>query len=131
MDENRFTDLLNNYLTGTMTEPERKELSVMLGDPEYRQVLEEKLLQELEGRRFESQGHEDALALIEQHLIEQLDARKGKRLFVFPKWFAAAAAVVFILSIGSGYYWWRNGSNEHNFLGKTNTAADIRPGSNR
>jgi transmembrane sensor len=131
MDENRFSDLLNNYLTGTMTEPERKELSAMLGDPGYQKVLEQQLLQELEGRRFESQGHEDALALVQQHLTEQLGAKKGKRLFVFPKWFAAAAAALIIICIGPGFFWWRKSLHEHNLLVKTNTAAGIRPGSNR
>ncbi len=140
MNEPLFKSLLEKYLTGSLSDAERVELSGLLEQPEYQMALEETLLQEYQSRRFEGEGHEKILEKIEHHILSNIASPKiesspevifpqKRRIISFSSWAAAAAVLVLVLG---GYFLFSHDS------GKTKTPVavnqvtpDILPGGNK
>jgi transmembrane sensor len=105
MDEQVLRNLLDKYLTGTLTEAERVALSGLLQQPAYLGLLERILAEEFTQRRFEGEGHEEVLSLIQEHVGNEIKHAGKRKVLPLRKW-AAAAAVVLLIS-GSYFVFFR------------------------
>src|SRR5579863_9308509 len=128
MNEDFLRDLLDKYLTGSMTDPERTELSGLLQQPEYQSALEYILASEFESRSFEGEGYDKVMKQIETKVLTKIAKKKNKRIFLLAGWAAAAASLILI--IGSYYHYYVSTSNktEPEVAQKT---IDIAPGGNK
>ena len=104
MEHTDFQDLLNKYLTNTITTHEWQLLSRLLNDPAYQQQLEAIIDQELHDHAFEATPNEQLLALIQQNLKQQINTNrpKGKIVSLYVKR-VAVAIVLLTLMTGSAY----------------------------
>lgn len=136
MNNTSFEFLLDKYLTGSLTEPERQLFSEMLNDPSRQKQLEEIIGKELAERAYEGQEDSKILASIQakiQHRISS-DRKPGKTISFYMQRFAVAA--VFILLVGFGAYWLladRNTVTPKELASENKKAADnsLQPGGNR
>jgi transmembrane sensor len=99
MDEQQLRNLLDKYLTGTLGEEERDHLSKLLQRPEYLSLLERIMYEEFEHRRFEGEGHDRVLSLIQENIHNAIHHNRKTSVLQIRRWVAAAAAVIGI-SIG-------------------------------
>ena len=140
MNEPLFKSLLEKYLTGSLSDAERVELSGLLEQPEYQRTLEEILLQEYQSRRFEGEGHEKILEIIEHQILSNIASLKNesspevaipqkRRIIYFSSWAAAAAVLVLVLG---GYFMFSHGSGKtYTPVAVNQVSPDILPGGNK
>src|SRR5687767_14842540 len=111
MNNRTIEDLLDKYLTGSLTEQERQLLNEKLNDPAYQKMLEERIGNELEEHAFEGEADSKILASIQENLSAKLKIERKPARTVALYATRIAVAAVFILLVGVGIYRLRN-SNE-------------------
>lgn len=134
MQNNNFQELLDKYLTGSMSEQELTSFKELLHSPEHKKQLEAIIDTELEAHAFEGEPDNSMLAAIQDHLHTSIQADKERsgRIIYYIKRLAVAAVLVLVLG---GIGWWvasRN-SSEHEVaqVNTTNKETAITPGGNK
>lgn len=107
MEHLPFEDLLDRYLAGSMTEPERLQFVELLNDPFYSNRLATIVEQELHEHAFEGAPDATLLSSIQTHLQARLHQQnlKPSILSVYSRRLAVAA--VFLLLLTGAAYWWQ------------------------
>lgn len=111
MNNSTFRDLLDKYLTGTMSTAEKDRLKALLEDPVYNEELLSQIDTELKNRTYEGEANAEILALIQKNITEKIkvsDEKPGvlvlpvqNRRFAFLRHIAAA---VLLLLLGTGVF---------------------------
>lgn len=132
MQENVFRELLDKYLTGSMTEQEWKVFSSMLNDPAYKSLLEGTIDTELSEHTYEGAPDHEVLAAIQDHVKDKIHGGKRSGMIILYLKRAAVAAVV--LMIAGAAYWWLTKQPAQKELANAdpvNKTTIIPPGGNR
>src|SRR5215218_6409353 len=99
MNNRTVEDLLDKYLTGSLTEQERQLLNEKLNDPAYKEQLEERIGKELEEHAFEGPGDAQILASIQHNLKTKIGTgKKPAKTISFYITRIAVAAVLILLA---------------------------------
>jgi transmembrane sensor len=106
MQTNNFQDLLDKYLTGSLTEQERNRFYELLNDPEHNRQLAAIIDKELYEHTFESDPDNKLLAAIQQNLHSGIQAENDKRAKVIRLTRRLAVASVFLIGICGIAWWW-------------------------
>ncbi|HVI46105.1 MAG TPA: FecR domain-containing protein [Chitinophaga sp.] len=104
MNEVLLKELLDQYLTGTISESGKEQLAEALARPEYEDMVSSQLKQSFMDNVFE--GEEDPVlkASIHDYLQQQIrQNRPQAKVSSIRYWWAAAAAVVAMLLVASFY----------------------------
>jgi transmembrane sensor len=135
MQNNNFQELLDKYLTGSMTEQEWMIFSDLLKEPEYKNRLNAIIDTELEEHAFEGEPDNSILANIQNNLHNQIQAdkeRSGKVVFYIKR--LAVAAVFVVALLGVAWWWAASKKPARNEVARVNTIpaeTAITPGGNR
>jgi len=100
MDEKLFRDLLDQYLTGELTDGSRARLSQLLEVPAYRERLEAIMAEESRQHRFDEGGYETVIRRIEAEVLAGID-RSPRTLRIYRKWWVYAAAALLLATAGT------------------------------
>jgi transmembrane sensor len=134
MQNNNFQELLDKYLTGSMSEQEWTIFKELLHEPEHKKQLEAIIDAELETHAFEGVPDNNTLAAIQDHLRTNIQAEKerSQKIVYYIKRLAVAA--VFVLVLG-GIGWWvaSRKASEHEVaqVNATKKGTTITPGGNK
>jgi transmembrane sensor len=135
MQNNNFQELLDKYLTGSMTEQEWMIFSDLLKEPEYKNRLNAIIDTELEEHAFEGEPDNSILANIQNNLHNHIQAgkeRSGKVVFYIKR--LAVAAVFVVALLGVAWWWAASKKPARNEVARVNTIpaeTAITPGGNR
>lgn len=126
-----FEDLLNKYITGTISDEERQQLLDLLASRENEEKLAAIIDKELHQNHFGIPEDQTILAAIQQNLAKGISKRKVERKpIIYIKRLAVAA--VFILLVGIGIYWLANPQKSKAVAVKDQPQQkDILPGGNK
>src|SRR5689334_21381659 len=104
MQNNNFQELLDKYLTGSMSEQEWTVFKEMLNEREHKEQLEAIIDEELSAHTFEDEPDNNRLAAIQDHLRThiQADSQQPGKIIYYLKRLAVAAVLVLAL----GGVWW-------------------------
>ncbi|HEX6428019.1 MAG TPA: FecR family protein [Niastella sp.] len=105
MQTNQFQELLDKYLTGSLTEQEWKIFSELLNVPEHKDRLAAIIDTELAEHAFEGEPDNNMLAAIQENLYNNMQAGKERSASIIRYMKRLAAAAVFIMML-SGVAWW-------------------------
>ncbi|HSZ31948.1 MAG TPA: FecR family protein [Puia sp.] len=128
MDEQLLRNLLDKYLTGTLSDQERDHLDKLLQLRENSFLLERIMLEEFEQHRFEGEGHEQVLSLIQENILNAVHQVRKTRTIHIRRW-AAAAAILILIS--TSYFIFYPKSVNPVTTQIAETGADIAPGGNK
>ncbi|HRN57581.1 MAG TPA: FecR domain-containing protein [Agriterribacter sp.] len=141
MDKSKFIRLVDNYVTGTLSGEEWKQLKYALDDPENLAYLDEELLLTfLNDTYFFEEGEAGKTAITEgiMQKIKKLD--ESNHLAQHPmvaamksfvrNWQRAAAAVLFFILAGVVSWWVFNNNNEKQHIDFVQQTIDVPPGKN-
>ncbi|HUP11938.1 MAG TPA: FecR domain-containing protein [Niastella sp.] len=111
MQTNNFQELLDKYLTGTLTETERNRFYELLNDPEHNKQLAAIIDKELYEHQFESEPDNNILAAIQENIQSGIQAEKAKRAKIIrlTRWLTVAAVV--IIGFCGVAWWWLTAEN--------------------
>lgn len=135
-----FTELIDKYVSGTLTRAEWQQLSEGLQDPENLACLDEELLLSFMNHDFQLQEPAEKTNLLTTRILEKIRSL-GNDNSVAPEpfpitsrpknrlWRWAAAAAVLILT-GSVYFWQQNNSSQAVPTTSLTANADKPPGRN-
>jgi transmembrane sensor len=136
MNEDRFTHLLDQYVTGSIQEPEQREFFALLEDPAYRTLLENRLELEWQEGQYEEKENGKMGLLIEQYVLNRISNEKPvvtiPRARVVNWWrrMAVAAAVLVVLA-GATYYMLTSTTSEPQQVVINMGKTDAVPGGNK
>jgi transmembrane sensor len=135
MNEERFTYLLDLYVTGNLEKPEQREFFDLLEDPLFREELEKKMEREWLQNQYEEAGNEQVGRAIEQNVLKRITYEtpvllKPRTRVVFMRR-AVAVAVVLVTLAGAGYLLLTNNKKEKTTARTTAKIEDISPGGNK
>lgn len=129
MNEEQLKDLLDQYLTGTITDTGKAELAKLIDDPAYRPVLGSLMEQTFLEGTFKGEENPEVKAALQQWLNERINhpgkPSKGK-IVRFPPIAAVAAAIILLLSLGAWFFFFRETSGPQPVTNQE--PADINPG---
>ncbi|HET6993697.1 MAG TPA: FecR domain-containing protein [Chitinophagaceae bacterium] len=121
MNDETLKELLEQYLTGTITSSSKKELAGLMDQPEYREKLELLMKETFMAESYVNEGNEKLHTEIQEWLGEkiagddrtkiiELQSTVAKRssLIWYRRWQSVAAAAVIILVVGVLLYKWQN-----------------------
>jgi len=131
MDKNSFIDLLDKYITHSITPDEKTQLSQLLHTQQYAAELETIIDQQLAANIFET-AEDDT---IRQLIFERIQARKDNngivRRIIFWRRIAVAASILLVLGLGS-YLIFFNKTEKPIEVVKTDLPNDVKaPETNR
>jgi len=132
MANQNFRDLLDKYLTNTITEREKDQFFLLLQSPSCLTELEEEMEQQLTSGEFEVSEDEELSKVLLQKILEKKGAKPvtgTSRLRNFG-WRYRAAAAVLVLCLATGYLLWMSQKTEKP-LAKTPVQVDkkdVEPG---
>jgi transmembrane sensor len=134
MQTNHFQELLDKYLTGSMTEQERQHFSELLNVSEYKNRLAAIIDAELAEHAFEGEPDNNTLAAIQENLYNNIQAEKERSATIIYYMKRLAVAAVFIMML-SGVAWWlvskKPAQPEIAQKNKVNKETPLVPGGNR
>lgn len=133
MDKTGFIQLLDKYITHSITVEERKQLSQLLKDPSYHTELEAIIDQQLAGNTFEMPEDESIRHLIFERIEQARKNKHGRVRTMFLTWrrIAVAASVLLLVGLGS-YFLFFNKTNEQTKVPVVVISNDVKaPETNR
>ena len=125
MDKTGFIQLLDKYITHSITVEEWKQLSQLLKDPSYHTELEAIIDQQLAGNEFEVKEDEAIRELIFEKLERSRKNSNGLIRRMIWRRIAVAASIILILGIGS-YFVFFNKSLKQDKIVKTIVPDDVK-----
>jgi transmembrane sensor len=128
MDEQLLQNLLDKYLTGTLKDQERDHLNKLLQQPDYSGLLERILYDELTSHRFEGEGHDRVLSLIQENIRNAIQQTRKTKILQIRGWAAAAAALILI---STSYIFFLRTPARPVVTPVAESGADILPGGNK
>lgn len=140
---NALDKLYRNWETGTATEEERLQLLTLLAAPDNKEQALQLIKQAVEkeaGIMKDSAGlDEERLEMIFSSIVSvEAEPVSGRPLQVVRKpvrhmntWVKYAAAVIFLVVLASGLYWWVNGSDRNEYTDQVVDIRTIGPGSEK
>jgi ferric-dicitrate binding protein FerR (iron transport regulator) len=135
MNEERFSYLLDQYVTGTLQQREQQEFFAMLEEPAYRDMLGKKLETDWLQDQYEDTANEQVGRLIEQYVLKRITyeqpllLRPRSRVIYMRR--AVAVAVVLCILAGAGYFLLPFNKKEKTTADTTATMKVIPPGGNK
>lgn len=97
MSPDKFKALLAGYQAGTLTDNEKRELSVLLHDPAYRGQLDELFVDNMADPDFNSIADPETLELVYQQIQLHKQPAPVRRIYSpMLKWVAAAAVILLV-----------------------------------
>lgn len=142
MDKSKFTDLIDNYVAGTLSKEGWKQLKDALDDPENLAYLDEELLLTFMNDTYFFEEQEAGKTAISREIMQKIRKLNesnhlaqhpmvaAKKIFV-RNW-QRAAAVIFLILTGA-VSWWISGNREHTEKEPVATVQhhiDVPPGKN-
>ncbi len=122
-----FTNLLDKYLTNTLTSEEEALFITMSKLPENQEIISSRLDDDLYHGRYaaieDDLRHEEIFQVLQQRLK---GARAVRRVFLIRKWGWAAASILVLLSIGVYF----GAIHKKNISSVAVSSSDIAPGRN-
>lgn len=133
MNNSSLESLLAQYLTGSITEEEKRILNEMLHEPEHCKKLEAIIDSELKEHVFEGEADDSIYHLIQDIIKKRIIYKKREAKIVWLSIRRIAVAAVFLLVVGAGTYWLFQVESQNPLIVQHNTpsADDIPPGDNR
>jgi ferric-dicitrate binding protein FerR (iron transport regulator) len=132
MQTETFKILLEKYLDESIEPAEKRHFSMMLENPDCRELLNATVDNELLHHTYEGEPDEKLKQLIHQHLNQQIHTPVAvHHVHLFRKtWFRYAAAILLILGAGS-YLWLRQNRTSALVKESKHLSPDIAPGGNK
>lgn len=135
MQQPSLEDLLDKYLSGTLSEEERQMLNALLKDPEQQAKLAAMLDVELQEHVFEGIEDNNLLAQIQANIQTRISNERKPAKLLSISFRRIAVAAIFLLLAGGAVYWWllpRKGTDAA-IVQQTTPAPpkDIAPGGQR
>jgi transmembrane sensor len=104
MTPEKFKSLLTSYDAGTLTDKEKRELSDLLHDPQYRGQLEGLFTENFADPDFKDIADPESLELMYQHIQLRKQPATIRRMFPYRFRWAAAAAAILVLATGAYFF---------------------------
>lgn len=134
MNEVDFRKLVDDYVTGKLSEHDQKKFFELLEEYKYRNVLEEILREEWNEENYLDQPNAKLGDRIEQFILSRI-AKKAKPpvrpISFFRKYRSIAAALILIITGAGSYLWFNKKTNSGNDIIKISSEHDILPGGNK
>ncbi len=108
MQEELFHRLLEKLITNSITPDEKQYLAGLLKEPDYWQILENKIRTEFESGEFSGDEDTTLRELIFSHISTQKIKKKNAMVRPLFSWKKIAVAASIILMVGTGYYLFLN-----------------------
>ena len=122
MDNQELAVLLDRYITGELSPPERARLAEFIGQPGHEEILEGFVQQVMTSADFAALDEPH----VKQAILAHLDRKMAPpRRISFPR-YAAAAAILLLLA--GGFWLWRAGRSTAQPAIVKQAAHDIAPG---
>jgi len=134
MQDNNFQELLDKYLTGSLSEQEWTIFKELLNKRAHKEQLETIIDAELAAHTFEGEPDNTMLAAIQDRLRThiQADSQRSGKIVYYIKRLAVAAVLVLVLG---GICWWvTSGKSSEHEVAKVNTDNKVKailPGGNK
>lgn len=110
MKEEVLKDLLDQYLTGAITDTGKAELATLINDPAYHPVLESLMEQAFLDGTFKAEENPAVKAALHQWLYTKMnpgqETPKGK-IIRLPRIAAVAASVLLLVALGAWLFFYR------------------------
>ena len=123
MNKASIQDLLDKYLTETLTAEEMTQFRQLLEDEEQVQIMEARLKEIFDAQMGQEYNLPETDQRIEQYVMSRVNHRRIK---ISRRWSLAAAAVLALITVG-GYYLYQHHSPASSGISKSRLA-DIPPG---
>ena len=133
MNQIDFRQLLENYVTGKISEPDEKKFFDLLQDGKYRNILEEVLREEWNEGNYVDQSNEQLGDRIEQFIVNRIAKEAETPLHsvsFFRRYRMIAAAIILFIGVGA-YLWVTKKPGRQNDIAKITPKHDIPPGGNK
>lgn len=105
MNQSHFRQLLDSYITGTITGDEQRELFQLLEQDEYKALLEGILQQEWEQGTYEEPANDQIASLVESYVMNKIQPEaKVRRLPFFYRYRIAVAAAALLIVLAGSYF---------------------------
>jgi ferric-dicitrate binding protein FerR (iron transport regulator) len=136
MNEERFTRLLDQYVTGAIQAPEQQEFFALLEEPAYRSLLEKKLELEWQEGQYEENENEQIGRLVEQYVMnkisnEQQAITMPRARIVNRQWYVAVAAAIILLALAGAWFFWQQAGKKQPPAQDYASVTDAMPGGNK
>lgn len=132
MNEELLKDLLDQYLTGTITSAGKAELARLIDNPACRPALESLLEQTFIDGTFKGEESPEVRAALQQWLQQEINGRRDSReklrgkVFRLPPAAAVAASVILLLALGAWFFFFRETTDQQPITRQQ--PIDINPG---
>ncbi|HEV2830830.1 MAG TPA: FecR domain-containing protein [Hanamia sp.] len=134
MNRETLRSLLDQYLTGHISDVDKNELARLIDLPEYREELESIMKADFINDTF--LGEEDPImkAGIQKYLSERMDNHKNKRAIIFTMTRRIAAACIILFLAGGTWFllnhWQKSPATQAIAVKSHPVTSDINPGKN-
>ncbi|WP_276500107.1 FecR family protein [Terrimonas pollutisoli] len=133
MNEIYFRQLLDDYVTGKLSEQDQRKFFEFLEQDGYRNVLEEVLRKEWDDENYMEQTNTQIGERIEQYVLRRIannEKAPVRPISFFRRYRMIAAAVIIIIAGAGLYLLLTNRTNDRRDIAKT-IQNDVPPGSNK
>ncbi|MBW7893259.1 MAG: FecR domain-containing protein, partial [Chitinophagaceae bacterium] len=141
MDKSKFIDLIDSYITGTLSGEDWKQLKYALDDPENLAYLDEELLLTFLNDTYFMEELESEKEAINEGVIQKIKRLNennhlaqhpmvaAKKAFI-RNWQRAAAVLFFMLAGAVSWWIFNNSNNEKQHIDLVQHTIDVPPGKN-
>lgn len=130
MNTENFKKLLDDYVTGRISEDREREFFRLLGQDQYWLLLEETMSDEWRRGAYEQNGNEQLGTIIESRVLSRINPPvKSLRPSFLRRYRVAAAAILIILAGSATWFLIRKQNTDGGTNRLVNITKDVQPGS--
>lgn len=132
MKTTRFELLLEQYITGQLTQAGQEEFFLLLNEESNIALLQQILKEEWEQGTFDATANEQVAGLVEKYVLQKINEKPERKIFRLGRaWRIAAAAAAIIICAGAGYWFITRSSSPEKPVVQAAPAKVEAPGINR